>query len=528
MRIDTEEPEEEELSEHEQDPLSGSEDEPDPADAEATPTQDPKGKRPEVVIQHPTLIKPIAILDTREEKEEQEALALIDSMFSIYHFHKPNGPRFKPTSQGLSALAKEITKLAQELPKKPIPGQFPVIPQKPTQRVPTPVIPPTAPQRARGDPSILSKLCQGLKDTYLPTMFSNNPEPSRQSSLRLQLPPQQRVSHQRPTSVPLSQAKPINRPAFHWVELRPAPRPPSPPDTAWIPLSQQPQQQPPPPPEAAPPPSTPKNPKQVRMSAPLGSDPGDSDGSSSSSSEGDSNKGSGKASSRGRRSRSMGSTTSSVFGSSKLKGPKLEKNNGSSNWNEAAVFDNWVNDTMNILEVGELDPEARQAMIWLGWHLEGEAKILHASYRKNPETKNSTVPEFLKVLRKFCVPFISNEKLSTEFQAIRQTQNGRTKPIQQVANKIKQLQILLPNISDWQCYNQLLEAMDPALLHQVSANINDEMEWNDLIELCSKHDSVIHKHTSIKKDYKSKNGQKMRQQNHTPQASSNPAPTNMS
>jgi len=70
--------------------------------------------------------------------------------------------------------------------------------------------------------------------------------------------------------------------------------------------------------------------------------------------------------------------------------------------------------------------------------------------------------------------------------------------------------------------------MDPALLQEVRANINDEMEWDDLIEFCSKHDSVIHKHTSIKKDYKSKNGQKMRQQNPSPQASSNPAPTNTS
>jgi len=70
--------------------------------------------------------------------------------------------------------------------------------------------------------------------------------------------------------------------------------------------------------------------------------------------------------------------------------------------------------------------------------------------------------------------------------------------------------------------------MDPALLQEERANINDEMEWDDLIEFCSKHDSVIHKHTSIKKDHKSKNDQKMRQQNPTPQASSNPAPTNTS
>jgi len=512
MRSDIEEPEGAELSERELDPLS--EDESDPADIEATPTQDPKGKRPEVVIQHPTPLKPITIPETREHREEREernAHALIDSMFSIYHFHKPDRPRFEPTFRGLSALAKEITKLAQELPKKPIPGQFPVTPQKPAQRALTPVISPTAPYQAREDSSMLSKIGsrigQELKDTFLTTMF--NLGPSKQPSTCLSVPQQQRVPHQRPTSVPLNQAKPLNRPAFHWVEPRPPPRLPTPPDTAWVPPAQQTPQQPPPLPETAPPPSTPKTLKQVRMSGFPGSDPGDSDESSSSSSEGDTNNGSRQASSRGRRSQSVGSTTSSVFGSSKLKAPKLEKNSVSGKWKEGAIFDNWVNDGMDIVEVGELDSEARQAMIWLGWHLEGEAKILHASYRKNPETKDGTVPEFLKVLRKFCVLFISDDKLWTKFQAIRQTQNGRTKPIQQVANKIKQLQILLPKISDWQCYNQQLEAMDPALLQEVRANINDEIEWNDLIEFCSKHNSVIHKHTTIKKDHKSKNGQKM-------------------
>jgi len=100
MRTDIEEQEAEELSDREQDPLSEAEDEPDPAATEATPTQDPKGKRPEVVIQHPTPMKPIPIPETREDREdreERESHALIDSMFSIYHFHKPNGPRVEPT-----------------------------------------------------------------------------------------------------------------------------------------------------------------------------------------------------------------------------------------------------------------------------------------------------------------------------------------------------------------------------------------------------------------------------------------------
>jgi len=49
-----------------------------------------------------------------------------------------------------------------------------------------------------------------------------------------------------------------------------------------------------------------------------------------------------------------------------------------------------------------------------------------------------------------------------------------------------------------------LEAIDPALLEEVRAYINEEMECHDPIAFCSKHDSMIHKHTSIKKDHEQK------------------------
>jgi len=72
----------------------------------------------------------------------------------------------------------------------------------------------------------------------------------------------------------------------------------------------------------------------------LGSNSGDLDRSSFCLSEDDTNNSSGKASSTGKRSQSVGSTTIFVFGSSKVKAPKLEKNSGTSKSKEAAIFDN--------------------------------------------------------------------------------------------------------------------------------------------------------------------------------------------
>jgi len=96
----------------------------------------------------------------------------------------------------------------------------------------------------------------------------------------------------------------------------------------------------------------------------------------------------------------------------------------------------------------------------------------------------------LKALRQYCIPFTSKEMLWNEFQAIRQMLNGRTLPIQDIANKIKQYQMQLPRISNCQCYHQLLEAIDAPLLQAVQLFIKKDMEWHNLIKQCEIHDSV--------------------------------------
>jgi len=145
-----------------------------------------------------------------------------------------------------------------------------------------------------------------------------------------------------------------------------------------------------------------------------------------------------------------------------------------------------------------MDLESSYAMIWVGIHLQDSTKMLHTQFRANEDTKNLGVEEFLKALRQYCIPFPSKETLWNEFQAIRQTLNGRILSIEDIANKIKQYQMQLPHISNWQCYHQLLKAMDASLLQAVRPFINKDMEWKKLIEQCEIHDSVrrINKNSS--------------------------------
>ena len=85
---------------------------------------------------------------------------------------------------------------------------------------------------------------------------------------------------------------------------------------------------------------------------------------------------------------------------------------------------------MDQVLLGNRDTESNVAMVCLGWHLEGEAMILHSSFRKNPAIKDIGITPLLIELRQFYIPFINKDQLQTEFQANEQTHNGRARPIQ--------------------------------------------------------------------------------------------------
>jgi len=126
-----------------------------------------------------------------------------------------------------------------------------------------------------------------------------------------------------------------------------------------------------------------------------------------------------------------------MLGSSSLKLPKLATNDGRENYKTAAVFDVWVRDLRDYLELAEMDLESSYAMIWVGMHLKDGIKMLHTQFKANEDTKHLGVEEFLKALRQYCILFTGKETLWNEFQAIRHTLKGRTLPIQVIANKIK-------------------------------------------------------------------------------------------
>jgi len=188
---------------------------------------------------------------------------------------------------------------------------------------------------------------------------------------------------------------------------------------------------------------------------------------------------------RSRRSQTADTTrtsASSTVGSSSLKLLKLATNDGRGNYKTTAIFDAWVRDLRDHLELVEMDLESSYAMIWVGMHLKDGTKMLHTQFRANEDTKHLGVEEFLETLTQYCILFTSKETLWNEFQAICQMLNSRTLPIQDIANKITQYQMQLPRISNWQCYHQLLEVMDASLLQAVRPFINEDMEWDKLLE----------------------------------------------
>ena len=84
-----------------------------------------------------------------------------------------------------------------------------------------------------------------------------------------------------------------------------------------------------------------------------------------------------------------------------------------------------------------------------------------------------------------------------DFQSIKQTVNGRRRPIQEVATELRTLQLRLPQLTDMQLYRQLKSAMDPTLKSAVTPHINPDMNWNDMITLIVKYDDSQNKNKNL-------------------------------
>ena len=94
-----------------------------------------------------------------------------------------------------------------------------------------------------------------------------------------------------------------------------------------------------------------------------------------------------------------------------MKLPKLATNDGKGKYKTAAIFDAWVRDLRDHLELAEMDLENSYVMIWVGMHLQDGTKMLHMQFKSNEDTKNLGVEAFLKALRQYCIPFTSKKTL---------------------------------------------------------------------------------------------------------------------
>jgi len=378
-------------------------------DDPVTPLQIQKGKAPEIQVIHPT---PNHAGPEQERVDDPPKRTPTDDdvkqMAELYHnlinLHRkwdPKAPMMDPSPEGLIQLAAIISDLVRDNPMTSMAGMYPKTPRNPSR--PSAAYPASrsAPKKPAG---YLSRTASTLGLPRLSTSLfgTSNPTPAQ---------PAPTLST---SAAPLPTQHPANFPS---ISARLGPTPFGFQKTPDVTLnsgnqnrsqqtSQQQQTQNEPPPGGPP----------RRVSLPLDGDPPDNLFSSDSGvSLPDT-----RRTPRGRSRRSQTADTactsaSSTLGSSRLKLPKLATNDGKENYKTAAVFDTWVRDLRDHLELAEMDLESSYTMIWVGMHLKDGTKILHTQFRANEDTKHLGVEEFLKALRQYCIPFPSKETLWNEF-----------------------------------------------------------------------------------------------------------------
>ena len=118
--------------------------------------------------------------------------------------------------------------------------------------------------------------------------------------------------------------------------------------------------------------------------------------------------------------------------------------------------------------VHHIPPEDDEALLYAAGYLGGLAKEFMSTWRNDPLDENKKLRSFLNDLRAFCIPTNYKDKLWEEFNSVKQ----RGRPIQEVANELRQMRIRLPELSTTQMYYQLKVVMDMELHSMVTPHIH--------------------------------------------------------
>ena len=91
---------------------------------------------------------------------------------------------------------------------------------------------------------------------------------------------------------------------------------------------------------------------------------------------------------------------------------------------------------MTIYDVSIDNPLTWDALAYTNGYFEGTAKEFMIAWRNKDKNAYKTLINFLNDLRKFCIPKNDTDKNWEEFQLVRQTVNGKSRHIQEVATEL--------------------------------------------------------------------------------------------
>src|SRR5690606_23769425 len=81
---------------------------------------------------------------------------------------------------------------------------------------------------------------------------------------------------------------------------------------------------------------------------------------------------------------------------------------------------------------------------------------------------------------------------------------GRLKPIIEVMEQLRNLQMLLPHVTDNELYYTFKDAMEPELCLKVEPEIDEQMSWEDIKTIAQKHDEALYKFRQRKRSGRDK------------------------
>jgi len=179
-------------------------------------------------------------------------------------------------------------------------------------------------------------------------------------------------------------------------------------------------------------------------------------------------------------------------GNSRPKWPAPFTFTGSASDRDPLRINSWFNTVHRYIASFGIQDTDQEALQYYGAYCRDQALDKFTQYEAS--TGEHTVAGLKRKFETYFLPSTSTDTIYEQWQAVKQTVNGKTAHITDTIINLERLRDSMPEgtITDYMAKQRLLDAMDIKLKRDVKPHITQDTSFDELVEIAEKRDAIAH------------------------------------